>query len=321
MAAEDSLEDTTIPRLEAAGADLRRVHLLMATRIQDGSERTFDLQADLELLERKIAEIGDVSLVCIDPITSYLGNVDSHKNADLRRVLEPIGRMAERARVGIVSNTHFAKPNGNGARALHRFIGSIAFVAAARMAFIAVEDPDDSDRNLFLEAKNNLASQQQGLAYRKLQRLVGPQSDIVASYIDWDREPVSMTADEALGSGGHSDPTAKDDAIEFLRTVLTVGSMSVRKIEIEARLAGHLTADQAISQSKPFRAARRELGVQTTKSGMDGGWEWSLPKVPSNLRAPSGVRAPLGRKSRWMTDANYMIRLRADLRVGGRPTR
>jgi putative DNA primase/helicase len=131
LAAEDSLEDTTIPRLDAAGADLQRVHILMATRVHQGGERTFDLQADLILLEQKIAEIGDVSLVCIDPITSYLGNVDSHKNADLRRVLEPVGRMAERARVGIVSVTHFAKPNGNATRALHRFIGSIAFVAAA----------------------------------------------------------------------------------------------------------------------------------------------------------------------------------------------
>jgi RecA-family ATPase len=73
-------------------------------------------------------------LVIIDPVSSYLGKVDSHKNAEVRTVLEPIVEMASRLRVAVVAVTHFSK--GGGTSANHRIIGSIAFVAAARAAFI-----------------------------------------------------------------------------------------------------------------------------------------------------------------------------------------
>ena len=134
-----------------------------AVGTEAGSRRGFNLQADLKLLEEKIAEIGDVCLIVIDPISSYLGKTDSHKNAEVRGVLEPIAEMAERTRVAVCSVTHFSKPNGGtGTKALHKFIGSIAFVAAARAAFAVLEDPDDKGRRLFLHAKNNLAEAPQG---------------------------------------------------------------------------------------------------------------------------------------------------------------
>ena len=43
---------------------------------------------------QKIAELGHVRLVVIDPISSYLGpKINSHVNAAVRSVLEPIGGM------------------------------------------------------------------------------------------------------------------------------------------------------------------------------------------------------------------------------------
>src|SRR6476619_3640335 len=44
----------------------------------------FNLQSDLDLLESIIREIGDVVLVVVDPVSSYLGKTDSHKNAEVR---------------------------------------------------------------------------------------------------------------------------------------------------------------------------------------------------------------------------------------------
>jgi putative DNA primase/helicase len=280
LAAEDGVRDTMVPRLLAAGANLKRVHFVIATRPEDGkADRTFNLQADLDLLEKKIGEIGDVCLVCIDPISSYLGKVDSHKNAELRAVLEPIGTMAERALVAILSVTHFSKGGaGTPTKALYGFIGSIAFTAAPRVAFVVTEDPDNKDRRFLLHGKNNLARPTQGLAFRLAQRFVGENRDIEASYVVWDSEPVATTADQALGVTGNDEPSAKDDAIEFLRDVLASGPVTVNELEREARSVGLLGEAHRISQSKPFRSARDILGIRPyqLKGQKAGGWLWAL---------------------------------------------
>src|SRR5262245_3624196 len=58
LSAEDGAADTVVPRLIAAGADCKRVHLVSA--VHDGKGwRSLDLSVDLALVEREISEIGD----------------------------------------------------------------------------------------------------------------------------------------------------------------------------------------------------------------------------------------------------------------------
>jgi hypothetical protein len=76
LAAEDSVEHTTVPRLIAAGADLERVHFVQAAVAEDGNgQRMFNFQADIAKLRALIREIGDVVLVIIDPVTAYMGKI------------------------------------------------------------------------------------------------------------------------------------------------------------------------------------------------------------------------------------------------------
>jgi RecA-family ATPase len=125
LSAEDDAADTIRPRLDASEADAKCVHVVSALRAEDGKgRRAFNLQADLALLENETERIGDVRLVVIDPVTSDLGKVDSHKNAELRAVLEPLAEMAARLRVAILAVTHLNK--GGSGSANNRFIGSIA---------------------------------------------------------------------------------------------------------------------------------------------------------------------------------------------------
>jgi putative DNA primase/helicase len=84
LSAEDAPSDTAVPRMTAAGADLARVHCLKRV-IVDGQSRSFSIQANMDLLAKKVREVGDVALVIIDPVSAYLGSeIDSHKITDVR---------------------------------------------------------------------------------------------------------------------------------------------------------------------------------------------------------------------------------------------
>jgi hypothetical protein len=222
-----------------------------------------------------IVDLGEVRLVVIDPISSYLGRgLDSHRNSDVRGVLEPLSEMAERLGVAIVSVTHFSKAAaGNVPKALHCFIGSIAFAAAPRILFAVLQDQDDDDRRLFLAAKSNLSVPPQGLAFRLKQTIVGPAGkSIVTSRVEWESEPVNITANEAMGAGNDN---ARDrdqrEAIEFLTELLAAGRQPAKEVQAVAK-------DHMITPIT-LRRARERMGVLIQREGFgkDGVSYWSLP--------------------------------------------
>ena len=268
MSAEDGVQDTIIPRLMAAGADRDRVHIVSAATKPDGTGRkTFSLKTDVDLLEEMAKQIGTVRLIIVDPISAYMGGSDGNGNVETREVLEPLADMANRLRIAVVAVTHLNKGGGGGNQsALNRFAGSIAFVAAARAAFAVIEDPEDDERRFLLQAKNNLGKKCKGLAFRLEQRMVG--DDVMSSNVMFEGDHVSELIDEALSAsegrrGGDGERrTNKDDAADFLRSVLAGGAVPVLQIEAEARSAGLLGADKPISQNKAFRIRSRHARHQ-----------------------------------------------------------
>jgi putative DNA primase/helicase len=73
LSAEDDPGDTIRPRLEAAGADLTRCHIIEAAQDigADGKlrQRGFSLIDDIARLDAELRRLGDVVLVIIDPIS------------------------------------------------------------------------------------------------------------------------------------------------------------------------------------------------------------------------------------------------------------
>jgi putative DNA primase/helicase len=98
----------------------------------------------------------DVALVVIDPITAYLGDTDSHKNADFRALLSPLGALAARHSTAVVCVSHLSK--GGSGEALLRVTGSLAFVAAARAAFLIALDKGDKHRGSFSPLRTTSAT-------------------------------------------------------------------------------------------------------------------------------------------------------------------
>jgi hypothetical protein len=267
LCAEDGAADTIVPRLIAAGADLSLVEIIDAVRY-DAASHTFNLQTDLALLEQKIAQLGDVLLVDIDPISSYFGKgIDTHKNVDVRGVLEPVSEMSNRLGVGILSITHFTKGSDgkSSPKALNRFMGSIAFVAAPRIAFALVEDPDNTARRLFLHVKNNLAAPPPGLAFSIRQNIVA--AGITASHVEWEEGTVAMTADEAVSAfRSRKDAPSLEEAKQWLAGIVGTDGMSPTNIQNEANGAGLSWAT--------VRRAKEALGLKSVRTGFDGGWVW-----------------------------------------------
>jgi putative DNA primase/helicase len=259
----------------AAGADVSRVFIVRSVFSGDGSRRTFNLQVDLQRLEDEIHRKGGARLVIIDPVTSYLGRgVDSHKNSEVRSVLEPLGEMAQRLKVAVICNNHFSKGSGG---ANSKIIGSVGFVNHARSAYIVTPDAEDADRMFLVPSKSNIGPKKDGLAYRIEGCLIDEGGvGIPTSRIAWESDPVTISADAALAAhlGGDEARTAKQEAIDFLQSELSDGlAHPVKDVQQAARAAG--------VAPKALRSAREALRIRPEKSGFDGGWTWALPKMPN----------------------------------------
>jgi putative DNA primase/helicase len=276
LSAEDDPNDTIVPRLAAAGADLSRIELV--SMVQDkGKARMFSLITDLPLLKQKIEEVGDVRMVQIDPISAYLGvgKVDSCRTTDVRAVLAPLVDLALETRVSIIGIMHFNK-KVDVTNALLRISDSLAFGATARHVFAAVDDPENK-RKLFVRGKNNLARKDlKALAYNFGIKEV--QEGIWAPHIDWHLEPVDVTATEAMQAAmNERAPAARDDAKKFLEEFLQAGPMP--QTEVMEAAKANLIAE------KTLRRAKTDIGIKARKKGNDGGWTWELPtKARSNWR-------------------------------------
>jgi DNA polymerase len=276
LTAEDCLDQTLVPRLIAAGAARERVFVLRKIR-KDHKERMFLLNEDLDELERMIKSIGDVRLITIDPITAYMGGkVDSHRATDVRGQLGPLADMAERMDVALSAITHPAKHSTQ--RAIDHFIGSQAFIAAARIGHMAIEEVDENEqgqriltgRSLFTNAKNNVSRKMSTLAYRVVEK---PLDDgIKAAHVVWE-EIVDITADQAIAAA--APPKARDQQsgpVMTLMNLLANGPTPVKIVEERGAACGY-SIDQ-------LKRAKRKMGVVRFKETgkIDGQWFWALPE-------------------------------------------
>lgn len=295
LSSEDTSADTLVPRLEAAGADMKlvsRLHWISGQGTRATGEdctwtRPIILPDDIKALESylqpyfavseeqreyrdgefvstgrwtrpDLSDFPPVRLIILDTLASYLPRVGSGDNVFVRKMLQPLVDLAERYQVAVVAVNHLNKAVHQAGQ--YRPLGSLAFTAVSRAVWGLARDPHDFERRLLLPVKMNLGPTPSGLAFR-----------IEGLRLAWEEKPIEITWPQALSVRRQESASRLRYAAEILTTVLADGPMPYKKIEALAHEAGIKTGT--------LIRAKDALQLNATQHFTDGVqyWTWELP--------------------------------------------
>jgi hypothetical protein len=253
LESEDDRNDTTIPRLQAMGADMNRI--FVADQFDAGLAEPFCFPAHLEKLDEALTKT-QAALVIISPISNFLEScIIGNLEGSIRRVLWPLAKLAEKHRSVIQMVRHLNKKIGG--QAVYRGGGSISFIAACRSGWLIARDPENPARSILAQVKNNLAPAQTSLAFEI--QTSGSGQQILA----WQGESV-LSADQLLLAAGHSavPSTARAEAVEFLADFLFEGPKTSREVWEVAK-------DRELSH-RTIERAKAEMHIRSMRIWHDG---------------------------------------------------
>ncbi len=278
LSAEDGLADTVRPRLDAAGADVTRVHAVQGVTLPDGTLRPPTL-ADVDELHRLVTETR-ARLLVVDVLMAYLpSGTDSHKDQDIRRVLSRLSSLADTTGCTVLLLRHLNKAKGGDP--MYRGGGSIGIVGAVRAGMLVAKDPDDEEIRVLACTKSNLGPEPEALTYR----LTDANAHGVAR-VEWIG---TSTHDARALLADQGDDGDRDDrqAVEtWLRDLLEDNGLALPANEVykHAGAAG-FSRDQA-------KRAKSRLGIKAVKGATN--WAWQLPEDFEGGATPTGCSlAPL----------------------------
>jgi hypothetical protein len=250
---EDGVEDTIVPRLMAAGADLSRIKRVTGE---------FALDEDLAFLADTLHANPSIKLVVIDPASSYLGDANLEKDREIRRVLVPVARLAEHFDVTIIPILHFNKRGD--VKAIHRLLGAVAFSGVARAVWLFAEDPDNENEYLMLCGKLNLAKKPDALQYGIGEKSLTIEGEATAvPYVEW-KGTRKIDAERVIGAFAARDRADKlHEACDWLAKFLD-GDKFARD--------AYAAAEQQGISSRTLNRAKAKLGIESEKT--EDGWVW-----------------------------------------------
>jgi putative DNA primase/helicase len=266
---EDDLGDTVKPRLRYAGADQTRCWFVKGVR-EGEQKREFDPARDALSLERACKEIGDVSMIIIDPIVVVVQK-DNNSASDVRRSLSPLIALAARYNAVLLGIQHFTK-GSKGKDPAERVLGSGAWVHAARIVLAAAaidEGEGQHANNMVFTCVKTFAKSEGGFEYGFEEE---PKTEIAR--IVWGK-PLQGTGHHIISEAeGNGDGQSKlGTAKRFLTALLENGSMNVWEVNKRAE-AAHISGIT-------LKRAKRALGVETLQAGKSA-FRWALPEDSDN---------------------------------------
>jgi hypothetical protein len=289
IAVEDSWDVSIVPRLMAAGADLDRVHRFQMQT--SAGALAPELPLDSAALKDAI-EAHNVGLVIIDPVTSrFGGRLDIYRDTDVRKVLEPLATIAQETGAVVITVLHQNK--GQSLDPGNVAIGSRAFVAVPRTAWLVMEDRDDKTRRLFGQIKVNDWKRAPDMTFtianKRIERPNAEPLDV--GLLTWTGESRkglhdAFSAAQEAQQGGRR-RTRTDDAVAWLKDYLTTNG------ETDSKSVKDTADDAGFSESTIKRAADKLGVVSTPTDDFPKRTLWRLPDpAPRPVGSPVGSASP-----------------------------
>jgi hypothetical protein len=260
LSAEDDDEQTVVPRLIAAKANLKRAFVF---------RHDFELWLpnDFDTLRELVEESG-ATLVILDPIIAFVdGETNSWRDHDVRRVLKELRAVAYHTGATFLGVMHPKK--GAEAEVVNIISGAVAWTAAPRSTIVLTKArgpegealPDDDSRRVLFHVKCNVGPMQPPLE--------GTDGTIETARVEWGEEDRELRASEHLGHARVRPDSPKRSAAEtWLYQYLRDGNKPVSEIQ-------EAWTDGEGGSGTTLRRAKEALGVESIKVGTD--WFWKLP--------------------------------------------
>jgi hypothetical protein len=281
---EDDDEDTILPRMSVAGADLDRV-IFIDDVVVDGVGRAFDPAQDMPGLLTAIKGLPELVAILIDPLVSASAG-DSHKNAETRRGLQPLVDVATERNICVIGITHFTKGT-QGQDPIERLTGSLAYGAIPRVVFAAAKYDEDGPRR-FIRIGSNIGPMGDGFEYLLRQDQV-IDHDFTAQRIVW-TNPLKGSPLDLLEN--KQTALKREQSDELLDRLLADGPVPVDDIKKAAAANGisWRTIERAKDAAKPAiiaeqAATLREMGLLPQDAPKKRGWYWHRQPPAARWRA------------------------------------
>jgi hypothetical protein len=273
---EDGAEDTIRPRLHALGADQERVFI--PHQEATGTAPPLYLPKQLDTLDQALTQTR-ARLVVIDPIMAFLdSSIFSASDQSVRRCLYPLAVLAGRHHCAILLVRHLSKWSGR--QPLYRGGGSIGIVGACRSAWLIARDPDEPERRVLAQVKNNLAPFQPSLAYTLGSKTNGP---VQFSWLG----PSPRTAEQLLEAppAASTRGQLREEAGDALESFLLEAVHTSQEVWAFAHRQG-------ISE-RTLRRAKEELSIRSVRVWAEGKRlsYWLLPgqELPPEVAAAAAA--------------------------------
>ena len=287
---EDADDDTVVPRLMAAGADLNRVRSLERPVDKKGNPVPFTIPDDIDWLGRAVTET-NAKLVVIDPITACLPDNAKHGiDASIRRILMCLVDLARETGCAIVLTRHFNKAHGMSAK--HRGGGSVAYSALVRSVISAGELKEPAQNGAafaIARAVGNLSKPPATMGYTledapKIAGLPEPEDDqLRIAVVRW-CGPLDMNADQLVGADGakvsdaRKNAPLRDECENVLRELLSDGPMRADEAIKKVREVVGCSVKPVKEAAKHIEIVKKPVRIDTKIDH----WTWEKP--PTKIR-------------------------------------